>query len=129
MIWLIRECFLFLGPVGAPPLFKCGGELIWVDMLTVYLNVSLFWWISLCFSILRCIELYFRETNGVDFKKWRDDAVAEAPPWNLRTRLASFNGPGDEPTTITGVKRGSNEGGGDGDLQKLKFSVSLLKEK
>ncbi|KAL0684937.1 hypothetical protein Bca4012_051785 [Brassica carinata] len=57
-----------------------------------------------------------------------DDAVAEAPPWNLRRRRAACNEPGDEPTRITGVKRGSNEGGGDGDSQKLKFSVSLLRE-
>ncbi|CAN7002352.1 unnamed protein product [Brassica oleracea var. botrytis] len=57
-----------------------------------------------------------------------DDAVAEAPPCNLRTRRAACNEPGDEPTRITGVKRGSNEGGGDGDSQKLKFSVSLLRE-
>nr|VDD32165.1 unnamed protein product [Brassica oleracea] len=55
-----------------------------------------------------------------------DDAVAEAPPWNLRTRRAACNEPGDEPTRITGVKRGSNEGGGDGDSQKLKFSVSFV---
>ncbi|CAN6855844.1 unnamed protein product [Brassica oleracea] len=54
-----------------------------------------------------------------------DDAVAEAPPWNLRRRRAACN---EEPTRITGVKRGSNEGGGDGDSQKLKFSVSLLRE-
>ncbi|WZZ35616.1 hypothetical protein YC2023_019017 [Brassica napus] len=60
-----------------------------------------------------------------------DDAVAEAPPWNLRRRRAACNEPGDEPKGITGVKRGSNEGGGDGDSQKLKFSasfVSLLRE-
>ena len=44
------------------------------------------------------------------------------------TMRAACNEPGDEFTRITGVKRGSNEGGGDGDSQKLKFSVSLLRE-
>ncbi|KAG2298721.1 hypothetical protein Bca52824_035193 [Brassica carinata] len=33
----------------------------------------------------------------------------EAPPWNLRTRGAASNEPGDEPTRITGLNRGSNE--------------------
>ncbi|KAF8100210.1 hypothetical protein N665_0229s0038 [Sinapis alba] len=60
-----------------------------------------------------------------------DDGVAVAAaarPWNLRTRRAACNEPGDEPMRITheiGIKRGS----GDGDSsQKLKFSVSLLRE-
>ncbi|KAL0794372.1 hypothetical protein Bca101_065749 [Brassica carinata] len=57
-----------------------------------------------------------------------DDAVAETPPWNLRTRQTACNELGDESPSITGVKSGKNEGGGDGDSQKLKFSVSLLME-
>ncbi|CAN6971931.1 unnamed protein product [Brassica rapa subsp. trilocularis] len=57
-----------------------------------------------------------------------NDVVAGAPPWNPMTMRAACNEPGDESTRITGVKRGSNEGGGDGDSQKLKFSVSLLRE-
>ncbi|CAN6869839.1 unnamed protein product [Brassica oleracea] len=66
------------------------------------------------------------ETKVSTLRNGGDDAVAEAPPWNLRTRRAACNEPGDEPTRITGVKRGSNEGGGDGDSQKLKFSVSFV---
>ncbi|KFK39170.1 hypothetical protein AALP_AA3G209200 [Arabis alpina] len=66
--------------------------------------------------------------------------VAVARPWNLRTRRAACNEPGDESTRIIessssrrheiGVKRG-HEGDGDGDLnknEKVKFSVSLLRE-
>ncbi|XP_023641548.1 uncharacterized protein LOC111831477 [Capsella rubella] len=66
-------------------------------------------------------------------------------PWNLRTRRAACNEPGDESTRIVdsssslrrheiGVKRGgSSEDGGDGDFHnnnnnKVKFSVSLLRE-
>ncbi|CAN6918293.1 unnamed protein product [Brassica oleracea] len=44
-----------------------------------------------------------------------DDAVAETPPWNLRTRQAACNELGDEPTSIIGVNRGRNEGCSDGD--------------
>ncbi|KAL0857323.1 hypothetical protein Bca101_062477 [Brassica carinata] len=61
-----------------------------------------------------------------DGKPPKDDGVAAAAaaaaarPWNLRTRRAACNEPGDEPPTrITG---------GDGDSQKLKFSVTLLRE-
>lgn len=54
-----------------------------------------------------------------------DAAAAAARPWNLRTRRAACNEPGDEeeeePTRITAVKRDSSS-------QKLKFSVSLLRE-
>ncbi|KAF3601398.1 hypothetical protein F2Q69_00037181 [Brassica cretica] len=57
-----------------------------------------------------------------------DDAVAETPPWNLRTRQAACNELGDEPTSIIVVNRGRNEGHSDGDSQKLKLSVSLLME-
>ncbi|KAL0719243.1 hypothetical protein Bca4012_068567 [Brassica carinata] len=56
-----------------------------------------------------------------DGKPPKDDGVAAtARPWNLRTRRAACNEPGDEPPTrITG---------GDGESQKLRFSVSLLRE-
>lgn len=71
-------------------------------------------------------------------------AAAAARPWNLRTRRAACNEPGDESTRIIdssssslrrheiGMKRGSPEDG-DIDLQnnkneKVKFSVSLLRE-
>lgn len=70
-----------------------------------------------------------------------DAVVAAARPWNLRTRRAACNEPGDESTRIIessirrheiGLKRGNNEGGdGDGDSnknEKVKFSVSLLRE-
>uniref|UniRef100_M4DM52 Uncharacterized protein n=1 Tax=Brassica campestris TaxID=3711 RepID=M4DM52_BRACM len=69
------------------------------------------------------------ETKGIySLRNGGDDVVAGAPPWNPMTMRAAYNEPGDESTRITGVKRGSNEGGGDGDSQKLKFSVSLLRE-
>ncbi|XP_010506750.1 PREDICTED: uncharacterized protein LOC104783308 [Camelina sativa] len=73
--------------------------------------------------------------------------TAAARPWNLRTRRAACNEPGDESARIIdssssssslllrrheiggGVKRGSSEDHGDGDLNnKVKFSVSLLRE-
>ncbi|XP_010465919.1 PREDICTED: uncharacterized protein LOC104746198 [Camelina sativa] len=72
-------------------------------------------------------------------------SVAATRPWNLRTRRAACNEPGDESTRIIessssslllrrheivgGLKRGSSEDHGDGDLNnKVKFSVSLLRE-
>ncbi|CAA7051369.1 unnamed protein product [Microthlaspi erraticum] len=69
-------------------------------------------------------------------------AAAAARPWNLRTRRAACNEPGDEPARIVessslrrheiGVKRGCEVvGDGDGDSQKnakVKFSVPLLRE-
>ncbi|KAG5385238.1 hypothetical protein IGI04_036708 [Brassica rapa subsp. trilocularis] len=69
------------------------------------------------------------ETEGINYlRNGGGDDVAGAPPWNPMTMRAACNEPGDESTRITGVKRGSNEGGGDRDSQKLKFSVSLLRE-
>lgn len=64
--------------------------IVWFSIYGEFLSVPRFWDISNSIS---------GETKGIDFKKWRDDAVAEDLPWNLRTRLAS----GDEPTTIIGV--------------------------
>ncbi|CAA7048210.1 unnamed protein product [Microthlaspi erraticum] len=71
---------------------------------------------------------------GVSNEKLRNGAKsgevveAAAPPWNLRTRRALCSEPGDEsPTKIAG-----NEIGVKNDEieknEKLKFSVSLLKE-
>ncbi|KAJ0238370.1 hypothetical protein HA466_0240160 [Hirschfeldia incana] len=54
---------------------------------------------------------------------------AEARPWNLRTRRAACNEPGDEEQPTTRITNGVKRGSADGDSsQKLKFSVSLLKE-
>ncbi|CAF2153212.1 BnaA01g23580D [Brassica napus] len=58
----------------------------------------------------------------------RTESIKETPPWNLRTRQAACNELGEEQTSIIGVNRGRNKGCGDGDSQKLKFSVSLLME-
>ncbi|ESQ48073.1 hypothetical protein EUTSA_v10021480mg [Eutrema salsugineum] len=77
--------------------------------------------------------------GGGEARNGDEVAVAAARPWNLRTRRAACNEPGDEPARIAesslrrheiGVKRGS-EDGGDGDSnknEKVKFSVSLLRE-
>ncbi|KAL0690930.1 hypothetical protein Bca4012_090609 [Brassica carinata] len=74
-------------------------------------------------------DLFGWETKGINsLRNGGDDAVAGAPPWNPMTMRDACSEPGDESTRITGVKRGSNEGGGDGDSQKMKFSVSLLRE-
>ncbi|XP_022549799.2 uncharacterized protein LOC106354893 [Brassica napus] len=74
------------------------------------------------------MEMMKRMYPNEQFPNGGDDAVAETPPWNLRTKQAACNELGDEPTSIIGVNRGRNEGCSDGDSQKLKFSVSLLME-
>ncbi|KAF2587032.1 hypothetical protein F2Q70_00037024 [Brassica cretica] len=51
-----------------------------------------------------------------------------ARPWNLRTRRAACNEPGDEEPTGVVVKRGGGSHEGDSSPQKLKFSVSLLRQ-
>ncbi|KAL1221625.1 hypothetical protein V5N11_026239 [Cardamine amara subsp. amara] len=66
------------------------------------------------------------------------DVAVAARPWNLRTRRAACNEPGDESTKIIesrrheigGVKRGNEDGDGDSQNKndKVKFSVSLLRE-
>ncbi|CAH2053400.1 unnamed protein product [Thlaspi arvense] len=70
--------------------------------------------------------------NGVGGEaKNGDDAVAAAVrPWNLRTRRAACNEPGDEPARITESSLRRHDTG-DGDShknEKLKFSVSLQRE-
>ncbi|CAN6924802.1 unnamed protein product [Brassica oleracea] len=65
----------------------------------------------------RCIWCYIStfEAKLSTLRNGGDDAVAETPPWNLRTRQAACNELGDEPTSIIGVNRGRNEGCSDGD--------------
>ncbi|KAL0729664.1 hypothetical protein Bca4012_025757 [Brassica carinata] len=77
---------------------------------------------------LGCFIFFLTIQKVPTLRNGGDDAVAETPPWNLRTRQTACNELGDESPSITGVKRGKNEGGGDGDSQKLKFTVSLLME-